>query len=105
MNPVSVPLVCSSPGIPANTPARSGSECGGPSVPAIQALARDHQEKLGAGGWMRADDTTRLDRQAGQMDLALARRDARGGESPAAVPADALLPGDRIGRSPRDSFW
>ena len=58
----------------------------------VLALARDHQEKLGAGGWMRADDTTRLDREAGQVDLALARRDARGGESPAAVPADDPLP-------------
>jgi len=25
--------------------------------PGDPALARDHQEKLGAGGWMRADDT------------------------------------------------
>src|SRR5208282_3754071 len=41
---------------------------------------------------MRADDTARLERQAGQMHPAVAGRDARGEESFAAEIADDLLP-------------
>jgi hypothetical protein len=78
-------------GIPADTPARSDR-----NVAAIgsgdPAFARDHQEELRMGGRVRADDTTRLEGQAGQMDLAVTRRDAGGGESLAAEPLDDLLP-------------
>jgi hypothetical protein len=41
---------------------------------------------------MRADNTTRLERQAGQADLALARRDARGRQSLTTVQLDVLFP-------------
>jgi hypothetical protein len=40
---------------------------------------------------MRADKTIRLERQAGQLDVAIARRDARGEKSPAAESSDVLF--------------
>ena len=56
------------------------------------ALTGNYQEKLRLCRRMRADDTARFDRQAGQMDPAVACRDARGEESFAAETADDLLP-------------
>jgi hypothetical protein len=41
--------------------------------------------KSSVRSWVRADDTARLDGQAGQMDMAVACRDACGAESFAAV--------------------
>jgi hypothetical protein len=77
-------------GIPANGPARSDL-----NVAAIgsgdPAFARDHQEELRSGRRMRADNATRLERQAGQTDLAFARRDARGRQSLTTVQLDVLF--------------
>ena len=77
-------------GIPANAP--SGCDRHALAVGAGDpAFARGHQEQLCISRRMRADKTTRLECQAGQVDLAITRCDARSEKSFAAEPSDVLF--------------
>jgi len=77
-------------GIPADAPP-GGDRHSFAVWPGCPTLACDDQEELWFGGGMRSDDPARLDAQAGQADLAVARRDTSAAESFAAVSPDDPL--------------